>query len=165
MPLQVNGTQLEIAANFSLPSSGFELPSRFGLWVLAGPLATTITTSSSGGDGTIDATNIERTVIKFDSQSKLVSIDRRFSGNINDSDVRAGPWPKADVNSDALATDLHIHAYVDRSIVEVIVNDQTAITVYVHPQRADSVGLALFAERGEVTASVDVHQMAAAPLI
>ena len=79
--------------------------------------------------------------------------------------MRAGPWPKADVNSDALATDLHLHAYVDHSIVEVIVNGQTAITVYVHPQRADSVRVAVFADRGDVAASVDVHQMAAAPLI
>lgn len=153
--LGANGTQLEISANFSLSSSAFALPSRFGLWVLAG----------SSVNNSSDATEIERTVIEFDSKSKLVSIDRRFSGNSNDSDVRAGPWPKADISSDALATDLHIHAYVDRSIVEVIVNGQTAITVYVHPQRADSVRLAVFADWGEVTASVDVHQMSAAPLI
>jgi hypothetical protein len=150
----VNGTQLEIKANFSLRSA-FEAPSRFGLWVLAGPAS-----SSSNSSAT------ERTAIEFDSKSKLVSIDRRFSGNRNDSDVRAGPWPKVDYgNSDAPATDLHVHAFVDRSIVEVIVNGQTAITVYVHPRLADSVGLALFADGGDVTASVEVHQMASAPLI
>ena len=47
----------------------------------------------------------------------------------------------------------------------MIVNGQTALTVYVHPRLADSTGLALFAEGGEVTASVEVHQMAAAPLV
>lgn len=113
--------------NFTLPrdfASG-----RFGMWVLANRNAT------------------ERTVIEFDASAHLVKVDRRHSGDAfgvgNDSDVRAGTWPTVDDGS-SLSTNLNVHAYVDRSIVELIVNGQTPITVYVHPSHADSVGLALF---------------------
>ena len=158
------GNQLEVLANFTVPrglASG-----RFGLWVLANRNAT------------------ERTLVEFDPLARLVKVDRRHSGDAfgigNDSDVRAGPWPTVDDGSGLLATDLSVHIYVDRSIVELIVNGQTALTVYVHPSHADSIGLALFysaaSEEGEaadggddasgggVQASVEAYELDAAPL-
>ena len=44
----------------------------------------------------------------------------------------------------ATAGEVQFHAYVDHSIVTVLVENQTALTVWVHPSAANSTGLALF---------------------
>lgn len=62
-----------------------------------------------------------------------------------DFDVRAGPMP----TTLAAAGELHLHAYVDHSLVTVIVENQTALTVWVHPVSAESTGVALFSAGGE----------------
>ena len=70
-----------------------------------------------------------------------VFIDRRnSSAKHTDADIRAGPMPK----TLATAGEVQFHAYVDHSIVTVLVENQTALTVWVHPSAANSTGLALF---------------------
>ena len=58
-----------------------------------------------------------------------------------------------------------MHAYVDHSVVAVIVDNATALSVWVHPQREDSVGVRLFATGPGVAATrLDVWQLTDANL-
>jgi sucrose-6-phosphate hydrolase SacC (GH32 family) len=168
LPAAFGGNQLEVRANFSISTakgvsagssrSGNKTAAvavaQFGLWVLASVI----------GSG-------ERTAIVFDSARGLILVDRRESrdGQSNDTDVRAGPWPLDAATGTGLATELSLHLYVDHSIVELIVNDVTAITVYVHPKFADSTQVAIFAGDGGGSGKVscehlEVWKLAAAPL-
>eukprot|EP00966_Prymnesium_polylepis_P115886 2678967-Prymnesium_polylepis.1 len=56
--------------------------------------------------------------------------------------VRAGPWvaPMDEVTT--------VHAYVDHSIVTLIVDNRTALTAWVHPQHPDSTGVGVFSDGG-----------------
>ena len=83
----------------------------------------------------------EHTDIVFDLSLNQVQVDRRSSSsNGTDNDVRAGPMPA----SLGTAGTVRFHAYIDHSIVTVIVENQTALTTWVHPVSADSTGIALF---------------------
>lgn len=53
---------------------------------------------------------------------------------------------------------LRLQIFLDRSVLEVFANERISITSRVYPTRADSVGLALLAERGAVNA-LDAWQM------
>jgi beta-fructofuranosidase len=44
---------------------------------------------------------------------------------------------------------LRLHIFLDRSVLEVFANQRISITSRIYPTRADSVGVALLAERGE----------------
>eukprot|EP00966_Prymnesium_polylepis_P096365 2233092-Prymnesium_polylepis.1 len=131
--LEVAGAQLELLATFRVPRPGGTV----GLTVLAGPR--------------------ERTVIAIDASRQLVLLDRTLSGAAMDADVRAGPLV---ARSGEFTT---VHAFVDHSIVTLIADDQTALTSWVHPQDARSIGVGLFAagssEPGELV-SLDVWQLA-----
>ena len=121
--LPIRGAQLEVKVRIKY-SDGL---SRFGLWVLAGQ-----------HHGTA-----EYTAIGFDLQRHQVFIDRRnSSANRTDTDVRAGPIPETLTN----AGHLTFHAYVDHSIVTLIAENQTALTVFVHPIDGNSTALSLFHE-------------------
>ena len=126
--------------------------------------------AASGGDSSGAG---ERTVIAFDLKRKMVQLDRRLSGASVDADVRAGPWPGGNSsyikNSSAGAasssnstTEVTVHAFVDHAVVSLITGNETAISAWVAPQRADSVGVVVFSElgNGEVTETVDVWQLA-----
>merc|ERR1711884_441725 len=79
-----------------------------------------------------------------------------------DADVRAGPWPSDDAKPGEPRS-ISVHIYVDHSIVSLIVGNQTAITAWVHPSQPDSVGVALFSDRGDVEAtSIAIWQLASA---
>ena len=56
------------------------------------------------------------------------------------ADRRAGPVPR----TLSEPNEMHLHAFVDHSIVTLIAENQTALTVYVHPISAASTGVALF---------------------
>jgi hypothetical protein len=132
---------------------------QFGLVVLASNASRP---SSDAGNSRMTAG--ERTVIAFDLQRKLVLLDRRLSGASVDADVRAGPWPGG-VNSNSSnsgGTEVTVHAFIDHAVVSLIAGNQTAISAWVAPQRADSVGVGAFSEfeSGEVTATIDVWQLA-----
>jgi len=46
---------------------------------------------------------------------------------------------------------LHLHLFLDRSVLEVFANDDTCLVARLYPLRPDSQGLALFARHGRVT--------------
>jgi len=110
------GQQVEIYAKFVIPGGAESELQPFGVEVLKGP----------DGDGTR---------IGIDPASGLVVVDGTSQGN---DDVRAGPLMQAN------CTEVTIHAIIDHSIIEVIVNNRTALTVYVTPKSKRSVGVALY---------------------
>lgn len=125
LPGAASGRQLEIEATITFPEGS----STFGLLVLSG--------------------KAEHTAIGFDALNGQVFVDRTLSsGGALDTDIRAGPWPNASHGS------VQLHAYVDRSIVSFIVDNRTALSVWVHPtQGAASAGVALFASSPGVVAN------------
>jgi beta-fructofuranosidase len=55
---------------------------------------------------------------------------------------------------------LHLHIFVDRSVIEVFANGHTALTTRVYPMRPDSLGLGIFARDSTLTVKqVDVWQL------
>merc|ERR1712194_74272 len=79
--------------------------------------------------------NGESTRIGVDPIRGLVTVNGTTQGN---ADVRAGPLMPSN------ATEVTVHAFIDHSIIEVIVNNQTALTVYVTPSSNASVGVRLY---------------------
>merc|ERR1711957_84590 len=112
----LGGQQVEIYAKFVIPAGAESELQPFGVEVLKGP----------DGDGTR---------IGIDPASGLVVVDGTTQGN---ADIRAGPLMQAN------CTEVVIHAIIDHSIIEVIVNNRTALTVYVTPKSKRSVGVALY---------------------
>lgn len=97
----------------------------------------------------------ERTAVGFDVEHAQAYVDRtQSSGGLKDADVRAGPWHGA--NKDTGGT-VSVHAYVDHSLVTFIVDNRTAFSVWVHPQKNTSTSVSLFAsEAGVVARSIDI---------
>jgi len=125
----VSGAQIEVVGTVKF---GPGYAGAFGLSVLGGEV-----------EGVA-----EHTDIVFDLQRQQVQIDRRnSSARFTDTDVRAGPMPPT------LSTpgELRFHAYVDHSIVTVIVENQTALTVWVHPVSPNSTSVGLFNAGGNST--------------
>ena len=103
------------------------------------------------------ASEQEYTEIGFHPQHPMglgqVYVDRRWSsGGLRDVDIRAGPWPTFESDG-GIAT---LHAYIDHSLVTVIINNATSFSVWVHPQSNASVGVALFAEKGGCAKAADI---------
>jgi len=121
-PLDVQSDSLEIGVTF-LPG----VASRVGLAVRRSP------------DGA------EETRILYDARTGEVSIEREHASLDTDTqrDTQHGPLPLATGRA------LTLHVFVDRSIIEVFVNDRLCLTSRVYPTRADSVGVALLADDGE----------------
>lgn len=107
----------------------------------------------------LKGSNGEGTRIGVDPLRGLVTVNGTTQGN---HDVRAGPLMPFN------ATEVTIHAIIDHSIIEVIVNNRTALTVYVTPSSTSSVGLALYGAGkdgtnvGKVTGSVQAWELATA---
>ena len=169
LPQTAFGPQLEIFATFKFPSvipAAADTNASFGLIVLA----------SNGSS----SEQPERTVVRFDLQRQMVLLDRTKSGASLDADVRAGPLPvpqpkvnngqqphtKADDGQQTKANNGHqlsIHVYVDHTVVSLIVANETAISAWVAPTRAESVGVGAFSDLGgggEVELDIDVWQLA-----
>ena len=53
---------------------------------------------------------------------------------------------------------LSVHVFVDHAVVSLIVANETALSAWVSPQRAESIGVAAFGKTA--IASVDVWQLA-----
>ena len=138
------GVQLEISARLTFPQFR---TGRFGLRVLANA-------SSSAGS----TTEAEYTEVGFErtaNHSRVFVDRRRSSGGVRDADVRSGPW----VPSGSLT---NLHLFVDRSIVTLIADNVTSISVWVHPTDvAASERVALFSSvRGVKAERIDVWQLA-----
>lgn len=145
VPLPASGAQLEISTTISYGSNA----TRFGFLVLAGQTGD----QQMGGEGRYS----EFTVIGFDVVRNQIFVDRSRCGTDLDADVRAGPWPTELVHMEGDKTApvagvigagkrVSLHMYVDHAIVTLIVNNQTAFSVWAHPSSSKSTGLALWAD-------------------
>ena len=89
------------------------------------------------------------TEFKFWPEFGLFVVDATQQGN---KAPRAGPLPLTDI--------ITMHAIVDRNIIEVIVNNRTALTVSTFPGAEECGGVSLFGvEENGVRASMDVWQL------
>jgi len=75
---------------------------------------------------------------------------------IGDTDTRAGPM---NFSNPYMEDTVWMHAYVDHSIVTVIVNNRTAITKYVSPASATSDGVALFGTDSDIKADLHIWKL------
>ena len=145
MWLATRGRQLELFARFEVADAA---NASFGLQVLAG--------------------SYERTVLGIDLADDLAYIDRSLSsGSVpllpEQADVRAGLLPpRGELTSAKANRTFELHAYIDGPIVTMIVSNETALSVYVYPQRNESIGVAVWASGIVAAASVDVWELASA---
>jgi len=101
----------------------------------------------------------EGTRIGVDPVRGLVTVNGTTQGN---ADVRAGPLMPSN------ATVVSMHIIVDHSIIEVIVNNRTALTVYVTPSSSESTGVAIYGTEaegvnvGKVTGNLTVWELSSA---
>merc|ERR1712039_971135 len=132
LPVDCHGAQLELFASITYgPQS-----SRFGFLVLA-------------SDG-------EYTQVGYDLHRSQIYVDRTRSGSSMDADIRAGPW----YGASRQGGESTMHMYVDHSLVTLIVDNRTALSVWVHPTLSASVGVALFADApGVIAQTIDVWQL------
>lgn len=113
-------------------------------------LLATVTKSSNlaGVDVLISPDGKSKASVLVDFEKEIVMVDATKAGN---SDVRAGPLLGS---TDAVT----IHAYIDHSIVAVIFNNRTSLTVSVKPASEDADGVAATGS----TVSATVHKLASA---
>jgi beta-fructofuranosidase len=86
----------------------------------------------------------EYTRIAYDMTQSQIVLDYAQSSltPVVQRDVRAVPFKWADDES------LTLHIFLDRSIIEVFVNNQLCLTSRVYPVRDDSLGVELYAQGG-----------------
>lgn len=99
----------------------------------------------------------EETAIFYDAAEKKLKIDTQKSSLAEGpKTVEAAPFELKP------GEPLALRVFVDRSVVEVFANDRQAVVRRVYPQRADSVGVSVFAEGGAAKLrQVKAWQMAA----
>ena len=120
-PLDVHGDSLEIKVTFRLGAA-----SRVGLALRRSP------------DGA------EETRILYNDIIREVSIERQQSSLEADTQRDTHTALLAITAGEALT----MHVFLDRSIVEVFVNERLCLTTRIYPTRADSLGVGLLAEGG-----------------
>lgn len=98
-----------------------------------------IVRASGGGE--------EETRVYYDAEKKELVFDATKSGAPVRSAVERAPFALRD------GEDLNLRVFVDKSIVEVFVNERQAIGRRVYPTRGDSLGVSLFAEGGAAKAN------------
>ena len=87
----------------------------------------------------------EETVIAYDAAAHQLTVDTRKSSlGEGPKVIEAAPFV---LGKDELLT---LRVFVDKSVVEVFVNDRQAIARRIYPTRPDSRGVTLFAHGGEV---------------
>lgn len=98
----------------------------------------------------------EYTRIAYDRAQDRVTLDRAQSSTSPDvrRDERSAPVKRAAGEA------LTLRVFLDRSVIEVYVNDRVCLTSRVYPAREDSLGVQLFARGGRVT----VERVAAWPM-
>ncbi len=126
-PVQLDGLSgdaLEIAVDFDLRQRGTAGAGTFGLLVRR----------SLDGE--------EQTEIRCEPENGRLVVDTMRSSL--SKDVEPGRF---EIPLDLTELEhLHLSVFLDRSIIEVFANDLAVITARVYPSRADSTGVALFAE-------------------
>ena len=87
----------------------------------------------------------EQTEIAYDAELRQLIVDRTQSSQdaTTDHNLHVAPL--------SLRADepLRLRIFLDRSVLEVFANERISITSRIYPTRADSMGVALQAERGE----------------
>jgi beta-fructofuranosidase len=99
----------------------------------------------------------EQTRLVYQSASQRLSIEREQS-SLN---------PEVDHERCTVVVDpdpgelLAMHVFLDRSVVEVVVNGQCYLASRLYPERRDSLGIELFARKGSVRIkSLDIWRLA-----
>ena len=134
MPVGVQGTALEIAAEFPPSRDG-----QVGLMVRCAP------------DGS------EQTLIAFDPASGWLSIDRQDSSK----DSTVDREPHGTQLTLAAGENLTLRVFLDRSVIEVYANARATLTSRIYPSRDDSLGVELFAREAPARLKqLDVWEMA-----
>jgi sucrose-6-phosphate hydrolase SacC (GH32 family) len=105
-------------------------------------------TGPVGVDVLVSKDGASKATIAVDFDSEIVMVDATSAGN---SDIRAGPLLG---DTDAVT----IHAYVDHSIIAVIFNNRTSLTVAVKPAQEDADGVQTVGS----TVSAVVHKLESA---
>ncbi|MDI7274800.1 MAG: glycoside hydrolase family 32 protein [Anaerolineae bacterium] len=97
----------------------------------------------------------EETLIVYDRARASLAIDRRRSSLEGEAarDVREAPLALAE------GEPLELRIFLDGSVLEVFAGHGVYIAGRIYPGRADSLGVALFAEGGPARASLDVWEM------
>ena len=136
------GQQIEILARFS--GVGCEalgrLPLPFGVDILVGAH--------------------EWTRVAVDQARSLVCVDGRQQGN---PQQRCGVLPPIAHGADGHRTPAELHMFVDHSLISLIVNNLTALTVSVTPSSSEASGVQLFTSNGsDVVAEADVYTLSTA---
>ena len=87
----------------------------------------------------------EETRLVYDRAAGTLTLDRGHASRSPEvrRDGLAGPLPLA------AGEPLHLHVFLDRSVVEVYANDTFCLTGRIYPTRDDSLGVRLLAEGGE----------------
>lgn len=99
----------------------------------------------------------EQTRLVYESVSRCLSIEREQS-SINPAVDRDNCSVVVESAADELLT---LHIYLDRSVLEVFVNDRCYLASRIYPERPDSLGVELFARAGSGRfRSLDIWQLA-----
>ena len=99
----------------------------------------------------------EETRIAYDRASGTVTLNRSRS-TLDPASDTVSPTMPACLEADGT---LRLRLFLDASVLELFVGDTTACAERIYPSRADSLGLACFAEGGTATLrSLDLWQMA-----
>jgi beta-fructofuranosidase len=86
----------------------------------------------------------EQTLIGYQPATGWLSIDREHA-SLDQATQREAHGTRVELEPDEV---LRLHVFVDRSVIEVYVNQKACLTTRVYPTRADSVGVELFARGG-----------------
>ncbi len=98
----------------------------------------------------------EETSIYYDAESKQLKVDTTRSGEGETTGVlEAAPFELTENES------LNIRVFVDKSVVEVLVNGRQAIARRIYPHREESRGVRVFSRGGDALVRLKGWQMAA----
>ena len=92
--------------------------------------------------------NEEETVISYDVRNRRFIVDRSRSSLTNSflkDKIQEGSF---DLNS---GEHLLLHFFIDRSVIELFVNDRGTLATCVYPLRKDSLGVDVFTRGGKAT--------------
>jgi beta-fructofuranosidase len=98
----------------------------------------------------------EQTVIAYDAVSQSLAVDRQRS-SLDPAGQRDTRTARLEL---ALAEPLHLHIFVDHSVLEVFANGRVCLASRIYPTRSDSLGVELSASGGSAhVTELDVWEM------
>jgi len=98
-----------------------------------------------------------RTSVNSKKTSSLITIDPSYSSVLPDVQLRSPETAPVFIEKNE---PLRLRVFIDRSVVEVFVNDRQCVAMRVYPGRKDSVGVSLRSQgRDAILKSLDAWQM------